>query len=264
MSILRKFTLALSYVTTCPFLRKPSSDAEIAGLACYLPAAGLVVGGVLLLCWRSLLFVGAPPAVLATGSVIAWIAFTGGIHLDGLMDAADGILSHRSRDRMLEIMQDSRTGTFGAVSGMLLILSKFSGLISVQTELVGWALLVIPAWARWAEVIAIGCYPYAREQGMGKIWHESTAVPGDLFKALAVPLIATVLLCTFGCCWQLLVIACSATVFSGILASIYMNSQIQGQTGDTYGAVVEIAEAVGIMAFAAAVSAAPSLTATPL
>lgn len=264
MSILKQFALALSYVTACPFLQKPASEAEIAGLARYLPAAGLVVGSVLLFCWKGLAFIGAPPAVQAVVVVIVWIAFTGGIHLDGLMDSADGILSHRSRERMLEIMHDSRTGAFGAISGMLLILSKFSGLFSVQPEQIGWALLVIPAWARWAEVIAIGCYPYAREQGMGKIWHDSTTVPGDLFRALAAPLTATVLLCLFGSCWQLMVIGCSATVFAGIVAAIYMNSQIQGHTGDTYGAVVEISEAVGILAFATALSATSSLTAASL
>lgn len=263
MNILRKFGLALSYVTACPFLHKPSSEEELAGLSPYLPSAGLVVGLALLACWEILALVGAPPAVRAALAVIAWVAFTGGIHLDGLMDAADGIFSHRSRERMLEIMHDSRTGTFGAVSGILLILSKFSGLVSTAGEAAGIALLVIPAWARWAEVIVIGCYPYAREQGMGKIWHDTTSVPGDLLRALVAPLLVTVFVCLSGGGWQSIVIGCSTTVLAGILASIYMNSRIQGQTGDTYGAVVEISEAAGVMAFVTALSATSSLMASP-
>lgn len=263
MLILKRLSLALSYVTACPFLQKPSSEQEIAGLSKYLPVVGLVVGAVLATLSFVLHLAAAPPAVIGALIVTIWIAFTGGIHLDGLMDAADGIFSHRSRERMLEIMRDSRTGNFGAVCGFLLMLCKFAGVVSADQTICWAALLVVPAWARWCEVITIGCYPYAREEGMGKIWHSSTSVPRDIVISALLPVLVTAVICYFTGAWQQIGLACSATVTCGLIAAMYINAQINGQTGDTYGAVVEISEAAGVIALAIAYGLmAPPVAAT--
>ncbi|MBX3075860.1 adenosylcobinamide-GDP ribazoletransferase [Candidatus Obscuribacterales bacterium] len=248
MRIFRRFLLTLSYVTSFPL--KGIADTEdyetsLSGLAKYLPSAGMVIGICLTGIAAVLLIkMQAPHIVSAAILTIAWLCITGGLHFDGLMDAADGIFSHRNKERMLEIMMDSRVGNFGAMTGLAVLLVKFSCIASLcdNVPLLLGALLIVPAWARWCELYAIGRFPYARPEGKGKIWHDSTNFPADLFKGLLIPLMVSVTTAAqIGLSPTLLIIAFG--LVSGLVASHWLASHIEGHTGDTYGAVVELSEA---------------------
>jgi adenosylcobinamide-GDP ribazoletransferase len=179
---------------------------------------------------------------------IAWLVTTGGLHFDGLMDTADGIFSHRDRNRMLEIMQDSRVGNFGAITGIAVFALKVSAMAAISPQALPLALFLIPMWSRFAEAYAIGHYNYARAEGKGKVWHDTTKVPKDLIQAVIVPLVLTVVLG--------IVVSESAyvtaifTAFGGLAAGAYLNSRLGGHTGDTYGAVVEISETLTLIGLA--------------
>jgi adenosylcobinamide-GDP ribazoletransferase len=110
------------------------------------------------------------------------------------------------------------------------------------------ALLVIPAWARWCETYAIGRFPYLKKQGKGKIWHDTTQFPGDIYKAALAPFITTLVLLCSGMHIALLVSA--LTILAGVAAAHWLNHKLGGQTGDTYGAVVELSETVALLAMA--------------
>jgi len=248
MNIIDRFLLTLSYVTALPLKRgkfyDQADDNSLSGLAKYLPSAGAVIGCILLgagaLCVSKL---HAPNLVSGAVLTVAWIALTGGLHFDGLMDAADGIFSHRSRERMLEIMLDSRVGNFGAMCGMSVFLLKFAALSSLCcSPKVLYALLVVaPCWARWTELYAIGRFSYAKEEGKGKIWHDSTKMPEDVLIGLVVPVAvsaAAAALCGISAILMISVFAC----FSGLVASHWLAQVLRGHTGDTYGAVVELSE----------------------
>lgn len=255
MKVLKRLRSALSYVTICHLTKEAPTEDDLRGLAKYLPVVGLLIGS-LLSAESFALHSFCPASIESLLLLVSWTVLTGAIHLDGLMDTADGVFSHRDRNRMLEIMHDSRTGNFGAVTGTLLLLCKFAALSSVSSTLsLAAALLIVPAWARWCEVVVIGCYPYARDYGMGKIWHESTSVPKDLIISAALPLAATI---AIGMCVGQTIpgiaAASIATIICGCLASTWFNSKLGGQTGDTYGATVELAEAGGLLVASIAAS----------
>src|SRR5262249_14512033 len=155
-------------------------EQDLSGLSKYLPAVGLLIalplGLVVWLCGKF----SVPHLVSGTLLTLVWLVMSGCIHLDGLMDTADGGFSHRSPERMLEIMHDSRVGNFGAIAGIMAILIKLTTLASAPFLMLQLAVLLIPMWARWAETFAIGYFPYLREQGMGKIWHDTTRFPRDI------------------------------------------------------------------------------------
>jgi adenosylcobinamide-GDP ribazoletransferase len=220
-------------------------ETSLSGLAKYLPAAGVVIGLCLTGISAALLVkFHAPHLVTAAILTISWLCLTGGLHFDGLMDAADGIFSHRDKDRMLEIMMDSRVGNFGAMTGLAVLLVKFACIASLclNLTLLLSVLLIAPAWARWCELYAIGRFPYARSAGKGKIWHDSTNFPTDLFKGLLIPIVVSVVAATqVGLSTTLLIIGFG--LLSGLVASHWLASHIKGHTGDTYGAVVELSEA---------------------
>lgn len=248
MRILRRLALTVSYVTSFHFFEYASSEEELAGLSVYLPVVGLIIGSLLCLVYWLLSLLHCAEllaAFLITGS---WLLITGCIHLDGLMDAADGLFSHRDRERMLEIMRDSRVGNFGVISGVMLLAAKICALTILSEKWMLPALFLIPSWSRWAEVFAIAVFPYAREQGMGKIWKQSTEKQ-DILPALALPGLATIAVCYYlhSPTFSLLI---PLVVLPGIILARRINCILKGHTGDTYGAVVEFSEAGALVLLA--------------
>jgi cobalamin 5'-phosphate synthase/cobalamin synthase len=243
--------LTLSYVS-CFHLIDVQFEADsnvLSGLAKYLPAAGLVIGFCLWLCTLVLTFLLAPPLVAGAIMTILWFVFTSGLHLDGLMDSADGIFSHQSKERMLEIMSDPRVGNFAVIVGVLLLIVKFATITSIYIHALYVVLLVIPVWARFSEVYAIGRFDYLKQQGKGKVWHDSTVFPADWIKSGIAPMAVTLLACV--CAKEhavSLIVVSLSTVLSGIAASHWLTGKLGGQTGDTYGATVELSEAAGLIA----------------
>jgi adenosylcobinamide-GDP ribazoletransferase len=246
---LQRLKVAVSYVTCLPLTRIDFDEPMLLhGLSKYLPCAGLIIG-TLLFALNSVLSVSrAEPIVVGFLLTVTWLILTNGLHFDGLMDAAAGIFSHQSKERMLEIMADSRVGNFGAITGFIVLLGKFVTLYALTGASLGACLIVIPAWARWCELYAIGKFPYIKEHGKGKIWHDTTVYPIDLAKGALLPLAVTLAFALVG-----YPIVWTATIFCiapGVIFSHIMNRKLGGQTGDTYGATVEISELVCLLGLA--------------
>lgn len=251
MSFLRRLALTAAYVTCLPIYKVDLENPEemLSGLSKYLPTVGLLIGGCLVLSARVLETLHAPYLVLGAGLVLFWFIFTSGLHLDGLMDTADGIFSHQSPARMLEIMQDPRVGNFGVIVGVLLLLVKFSGLASLSGAALLTSIFLVPAFARLAEVYAIGRFKYLKEQGKGKIWHDTTDYPRDFWMSAFLPAVSVAIVFYATNSVSALVTPV-ITLFSGMLCAGWLNKKLGGHTGDTYGATVEFAEAAGILAAA--------------
>lgn len=240
--------MAASYVTSFPCLHKAYTEDDLKGLAKYLPAVGVFIGVFLAASYLLFAQLSSSEALRSFLLVLCWLAITGCIHLDGLMDAADGLFSHRSKERMLEIMKDSRVGNFGVITGVMLILAKFSTLASLNPSWIIAAVLIIPAWARWAEVFAIAVYPYAKEEGMGKVWHDSTELP-DLVRAAIFPALFTASVCFYFHSYVYALLPIAAIV-PGLIFSHRVCKILNGHTGDTYGATVELSEAAALIILA--------------
>lgn len=249
MSFLKRFALAASYLTCLPLIRlklDEESDYLLAGLSKYLPAVGILIGALLFGAFELMQLMHANS--LLTGFLLTalWLVLTGGLHFDGLMDTADGIFSHRNRERMIEIMSDSRVGNYGAITGFLFITAKVVALFSLPPIAVPLALFIVPAWGRWCETYAIGRFDYVKPMGKGKIWHDSTVFPQDVRLAAVAPVVLTAVCLTVDPRQALTLSA--ATIVSGLLVSHWLKRHLGGHTGDTYGAVVEFSETAGLIA----------------
>lgn len=183
-----------------------------------------------------------PQHVLAAVIVMSEIIITGGLHCDGFMDTADGIFSGRSRERMLEIMKDSRVGANGVVAFGLLLLLKYSVIFDMTPTMLTTALVIMPIVGRLTMVISITSFPYARPDGMGKAFAEY-AGRNALFVAA---IIALVIIIPLGL--QAMISAGVAIMF-GIAAARYFAKVLGGLTGDTYGAVTELTELITLLVF---------------
>ncbi|MEG6585384.1 adenosylcobinamide-GDP ribazoletransferase [Dendrosporobacter sp. 1207_IL3150] len=183
-----------------------------------------------------------PMHLLAASLIIIEIVITGGLHCDGFMDTIDGVFSGRSRERMLEIMKDSRIGAFGAIGFSLLILLKYSLILDIPIGKLPAALFVMPVIGRMASVVAITKFPYARANGLGKTFFQysdktTIYIAGIFTLALLIPLGNTAL------------IAGIVAISWAALVARYISNKLGGMTGDVYGAIIEVTEVAVLMAF---------------
>ncbi|MEM9507311.1 MAG: adenosylcobinamide-GDP ribazoletransferase [Cyanobacteria bacterium P01_E01_bin.35] len=240
IDLITSFTSAVIFYTVLPLPTEWTSNWS--RIARWCPVIGLFIGLLLTILGTLLELSGMPNLTLNTVIVIAWIALTGGLHLDGAMDTADG-LSVTNPQRRLEVMKDSNTGAFGAIAAIVIVLLKIVSLSEISLPLC----LVLPSaagWARWGQVWAIAFYPYLRETGKGAFHQKNLRSPQDILLGLGILLCFSSLWFTVDklSWWQGGLIVMINLVIS-LLTGYWINRQLGGHTGDTYGAVVEWSEA---------------------
>ncbi|MFN7759558.1 MAG: adenosylcobinamide-GDP ribazoletransferase, partial [Pseudanabaena sp.] len=169
------------------------------------------------------------------------------LHLDGAMDTADG-LAVTDPHRRLEVMADSNTGAFGAIAGIAILLLKVIALATIKDQRL-WVLSSVWAWARWGQLRAIMAYPYLKAIGKGKFHQEDL----HQWQVWLVAILLTVSNFAIGWFFQSIYLAIGLTViglsFTWLIGA-WLNRQLGGQTGDTYGAIVEWTEALCLCAIA--------------
>ena len=234
------FSSAVFFYTVIPL---PSQwTGEFLRIARWIPLIGLFIGGLLGLTDWALQFLQIPILTRSVLVIALEVVITGGLHLDGAIDTADG-LAVTDADKRLEVMKDSVTGAFGAIAVVIIMLLKTAALSDI-THYRWLALMLAAGWARWGQVMAIACYPYLRKEGKGALHKENFRFFSDI----------TLGLCCLGGYSSLLIwlepqqfwLITLVTILSSAIAlwvGYWFYRQFSGHTGDTYGAVVEWSEA---------------------
>lgn len=244
--MIRLFWATLSFMSRLPVPHRWSRGLEVEkyvrGIVTF-PLVGLLLGALSGLVFMALQsWCGLPLAALFT--VLALALLTGGFHLDGLADTCDGVFSARSRERMLEIMRDSRLGTHGGLGLAFVLLAKV--LVISELALRGTPMLAALAAAcaagRGCAVLLMYGHRYAREEGLGnlfigKVNGAQAAVTLGLALAFAVVLFGGSGL------WAMLV-----TVVGIYFLGQLLRRTLGGQTGDTLGAAIELGEVIFLLA----------------
>jgi adenosylcobinamide-GDP ribazoletransferase len=230
--------LALTFLTKLPWpWRGPAEAAALARSMFWFPWVGAVLGLIFWGAWTGLAKILPGPAAAALLLVLTvWV--TGGLHLDGLADTADGLGGSRTPAECLRIMKDSRLGAFGVLSLILTLLLKFSLFLSLAASTGGTkALLLYPVISRWGMVLLAYLSPYARpEGGLGQAMTLGVS-PGVLAGAsLSAGALSWLIL---GAPGLVLFVAAGALVWLG---SLYFQHRLGGITGDVLGATNEVLE----------------------
>lgn len=239
--LIRGILIALTFLTRIPVpAPQDVSREEFTRSQRYYPLIGLLIG---LILWGigKLAFNHYPNLVTGAILLAAEIVLSGGIHLDGFMDTMDGLLSARSPERMLEIMKDSRVGAHASISLGIFLILKFTLLASLkESGLI--ILIILPTLSRWAFQLGFLCFPYARAEGLGKGYRETSAWP--LFIAEGMIILALAYwLAGFGA----LILFIAGTLFA-LIFTWRVASLLGGLTGDVYGATIELTELIALLA----------------
>lgn len=237
---LRYLLIALQFLTILPIkIKSKINEKDFGRSLLYFPIVGLMIG---LLLSVTAFFLGFLPGLLKGACIlITSVIITGGIHLDGFADTCDGFYGNRSKEKILEIMRDSRIGVMGAIGIFSLLLLKF-GIIASLPDAVLWkALIEMAVFARWSQTLAcsISCYP--RSEGKAEYFIEY-ARKKDVFIGGIFTLGLFLLL------MQLRgLILFFLSLLSALLFLHYIRKKIGGMTGDTIGAVSEFSEVITLL-----------------
>lgn len=235
--------VALRYLTLVPLPGAHVGPGALGRAAGWFPVVGLVLGA-FLLAVDVLARVIFPPLLAALVVVGAWKLATGGLHLDGLADCADGLGGPDPEGR-LAIMRDARIGAFGTAVLILVLMLDAVALSGIGTASRWRVLLVVPAIARAAPALLGRVLPVARPNGLGAAFHAGLgATPAAM--ALAVAFAAAVAaLGLLG-----VIVVCAAWLVALLVGSV-MTGRLGGVTGDVHGAAIEIAELTALLTVAA-------------
>lgn len=231
------FLAALRFLTIFPVPGKLGTQAEdLAEATPWFPVIGLLLGLLSLLATLFLVSL-APPLVASTLLVLLLLSYSGGLHLDGLADSADGFFSSRPKEKILLIMKDSRIGAMGVIALIMVLVLKITSLASLDNRHLLVAALLMPLAGRVVIILMMAILPYARsEGGLGSLFYTRKM---SIHAVWAVCLLLTVALSTSGFRGVLQV---TGTCLAIWLFSLFCSNKIQGATGDTLGAACELGE----------------------
>jgi len=239
MPVARAAVAAITFLTRVPLGRLVATSAEdVARGAPFFPVVGALVGvagaGVVLLVQPPL-----SPLLAAVLATVATVALTGAFHLDGLADTLDAT-GAMTRERSLEIMRDSRIGSFGAAGLALALLVR----VAVVAQLVAGggvlgAMIAAGAVSRGAAVGLAGVVPYARAEG---------GVLTGRLGLWGIPVAAAIALAALRL--DGLVVLAAAAAVAVVLALVF-RAWLGGVTGDTLGAASEATELIALVVAAA-------------
>jgi adenosylcobinamide-GDP ribazoletransferase len=229
---MRNFVSALQFITILPLGKAQVFDPP--KMVPYFPLVGILLG--LLVAGFDMVVTKfwAPP-VAALLDVILLAVLTGAFHLDGLGDAADGLLSFRSRDEALEIMKDSRIGTMGLIAILFGLALKWSGIAGLDFHR-SILLIIIPAYARAGILFGTRFLPYGRSNGTGRPFFDQKLALKH-FWGLVLP-VGLSLILGLKAMWLNLAFA---IITAAIL--LFYKKRLGGITGDMLGAMTEVTEA---------------------
>ncbi|MGL4656455.1 MAG: adenosylcobinamide-GDP ribazoletransferase [Sarcina sp.] len=233
--MINKFKLILSFFTRIPVGKIDYSEEAFKKSIKFTPIVGIFIGSILLLISKLLINI-ENKLIVGFILMLTYLWITGGLHLDGLSDSFDGLFSGRSKERILEIMKDSRIGAFGVLALIVTILgyAMFLGEVNVII------LFIMPIIGRSSLYLASKLSKYGRLDGMGKTFIEN----GSTKDCRNIFIIINIICIIIGVIFKVYLIIISMIISYSLVFRIvkFVEKKIDGITGDILGMIVEITQ----------------------
>ena len=246
VGIVSQLRLAANFLTIVPLGPGRTDNAVVAASFRWFPLVGFVLGAIFA-AEDSLLLTVFPAMLRSTIVILSMVVVTGAVHLDALADTADALGAGRNRERTLDILHDSRVGSFGAAAVCLSLALKIFALGSLHEPYRILALFVAPGLSRWSMVAVAAGVPYLRQEGGAG----ATLLQRDTNSLLIASLITAALV--------IVTLAPRALVSVAVAIAMVLTSRwfygrwLGGVTGDLIGACGEVVEIAVLVTFAAMV-----------
>jgi adenosylcobinamide-GDP ribazoletransferase len=239
---MKSFFTALSFLTILPVGRSGVLEAKaLARSMAFFPLAGLVLGLILAVChYLFSSFLPKPIVLWLTLGLLTWL--TRGLHLDGFADTIDGLASGGTKEKILNVMRDSRIGAFGVIGLIFLVGSKYLALDQIPDQWIPRSLILLAVMGRNAMVLVCYRSAYARsEGGLAKPFAENLT-----FSELLVSLVLTLAIGWLIIGFDVIFIFIGTALLSLGVRAFFLK-KLQGITGDILGAANELAEVLCLL-----------------
>lgn len=238
--------VALEFLTPLRLRRvKQWDDRTFGASIAWYPLVGLLIGGLLMMLDRALSLV-LPPVPTAALEVAALALLSGGLHLDGIADTADGMAVQGDKADRLGVMSDGRTGPAGVMALVIVLIVLWASLASLGPTVRPAALLLAPALARWSVVPLVLIFQPARPRGLGHALDTAGRWPTTIIATL-ISCVAAI--SVFGSAGLLLMVIAA---IAAIVIAWSASRMLDGITGDTHGAAIEVSQVVVLLMIIAA------------
>lgn len=239
---LRPLMTAFIFLTRVPMPELKDFQPQDSGRAlAYFPVVGLAIGLCMALLASTQILT---PLLMAALLVMFWVFITGGLHIDGLSDSADGWLGGtQDKQRTLDIMKDPLCGSAAVMAVACLLLVKFAALATLIEQGQLLALVIAPVIGRCVPLILFLSTPYVRQNGLAQHFIQHSSKPVIFCVLLSVTLLCFIFLNMTSA--GILLLSCALILFG---LRYLMMDRLDGNTGDTTGAAVEIIEATALVA----------------
>ncbi|MBU3804381.1 MAG: adenosylcobinamide-GDP ribazoletransferase [Candidatus Cellulosilyticum pullistercoris] len=235
----------IQFMTRIPIPIDVGLDEDFHKSTIYFPIVGLVLG----ICYMLVAKIGLAlfnPYITAVLVLASEVILTGGLHIDGLGDSFDGLYSYRDKEKILEIMKDSRLGTNGLLAIVIVFLLKIGFLNSLLEQNILWPILTMPVVARSMQIVASYKTRTPREKGMGNIFI------GKVSTSYLIGVIVLMLGINLGSIYlmegqMLYAIQIPTLLIMVVGVKLFVRSvykKIDGITGDILGCICELSELV--------------------
>jgi len=244
MQQVRLFFIALQFFTRLPIPAWVGFEASwLQHASRYFPLVGCVVGAIAAAVYLAAALV-LPAPVAAVLSTAASIYLTGAFHEDGFADTCDGLGGGLTRERVLEIMKDSRIGAYGAIGIVCMLAAKLTALAMLPPRVAVGALLLAHPLSRLAAASLIWKLDYVRAEGKAKPLAQQMTTAEFAIAMLTALLPAPVLLAAGWIAPGAVLAALLAALLATIWLGYKLHKRLGGYTGDGLGAVQQVAEAL--------------------
>ena len=245
------FILTIRFLTRIPLPLKNNeiiSEEEFSKGIIFYPIIGFIVGIINFIIFNLIFFLTSSILISSIFFVLSNILVTGAFHIDGLADSYDGLYSSRKKERILEIMKDSRIGTNGALAILFDIILKISIVyfIGKEFDIIHCIIIIILSPVAGKMVIPIFLMSkYARNKnGLGSIYLKNQNIFINIFTIISGFLIINIFIKSYS--YLIIILTCT---ISAILFKKHCENIIDGMTGDTFGAGFELIEIIFMMCY---------------
>ena len=251
---MKSLRLAIGFLTILPLA--PVGETQMGSARAYFPLVGLALGGILAgldLVAREVL----PPSVVGALLVVALLVLTRAIHTEGFLDSCDGLFGSCSAEKRLKILRDTHVGAFAVIGGTTLLLVKWTLLTTISDDIRTGLLIAFPCLSRFGMLATMAAFTYVREQGLGTAFQSGAKRWHVAFGLATAAIAGGVLLGIAG------LVLLGAVIVASLALGRWISGMLGGMTGDTYGAVNEVAELAVLISGIALFRLIPSLYQLP-
>ncbi|EJO5348853.1 adenosylcobinamide-GDP ribazoletransferase [Clostridium botulinum] len=241
-TLINDFLLIIQFFTRIPINKNLQCEKEnFKSGSFFLPVVAFIIGGMEFLIYRGVKNF-LPPNVIIVLLILFTAIITGGLHMDGLADVCDGFFSLRDKDRIIEIMKDSRMGAYGTVALIIDLLLKYELLYFLVLKGYSIAIVLAPVIGRISILFICLSKRTAKKHGSGNIFI------GNMSKAKVFLItIITLVVSTYFLGVKATIIPFVVVLIMTYLFYLLCLNKINGLTGDTLGACNEIAEIIFLL-----------------